>query len=98
MRVVLLTVLFFQLWAHPTDSRVANKGSKVRVILLPHSHEDPGWTHTITEYYHGGYEYKHFGVKAIYDSVTAELWKGARTYALCVDICFWNQYLVHVHV
>ena len=25
----------------------------VRVMLVPHSHEDPGWTQTIDEYYNG---------------------------------------------
>ena len=88
MHAVLLAVLFLQLWADTTDSRNVNNGSKVRVIVLPHSHEDPGWTHTINEYYHGGYEYKHYGVKTIYDSVTAELWKGVRA---CVMIIFFRN-------
>ena len=30
----------------------------VRVMLLPHTHDDPGWTASIAEYYEGGYEYK----------------------------------------
>ena len=35
----------------------ANRGAAtpvpVRVMLVPHSHEDPGWTQTINEYYNG---------------------------------------------
>lgn len=36
------------------------KAPATRVILLAHSHEDPGWTNTIEQYYEGGYEYKHY--------------------------------------
>ncbi len=32
-----------------------------------------GWTHTIDEYYKGGYEPEHYGVKEIYDSVLEAL-------------------------
>lgn len=33
-----------------------------RVMLIAHSHEDPGWTQTIDEYYHG-YDKYHYGVR-----------------------------------
>lgn len=77
-------------WATCNGSHMVSNGSKVRVIVLPHSHEDPGWTQTIDEYYHGGYEYRHYGVKAIYDSVTAELCMHVdlkRCVLLCVYAC-----------
>ena len=39
-------------------------GNITRVMLIPHSHEDPGWTQTIDEYY-TGYDKYHYGVRPL---------------------------------
>jgi hypothetical protein len=65
--------------------------STVRVMLLPHSHEDPGWTQTIDEYYHG-YDANHYGVKAIYDSVVSELATHKHRRFISVEMLFFNRW------
>eukprot|EP00937_MAST-01D_sp_MAST-1D-sp2_P006928 g6928.t1 len=63
----------------------------VRVFFVPHSHEDPGWTQTIDEYYNG-YDATHYGVKAIYDSVTAELAVHPHRRFLSVEMLFFSRW------
>ena len=66
-------------------SSAASKAPLVRVFVVPHTHDDPGWQQTIDEYYdpytapdtpgHDASHYGqyHYGVKGIYDNVTALL-------------------------
>ena len=80
-----LTLLLAALLLTLTPAVAPNKTPLVRVFVLPHTHDDPGWQQTIDEYYnpytapddpaHDGIHYGkyHYGVKAIYDNVTALL-------------------------
>ena len=49
-------MLSFTLWIAvltALPARADRRTPPVRVMIVPHSHEDPGWTQTIDEYYNG---------------------------------------------
>jgi len=75
-----------------TYAAIPRHDDTVRVMLIPHTHDDPGWTATIEEYYNGGYEYKHYGVRAIYNSVLSELLKDSRRKFIAVEIAFFSMW------
>ncbi|XP_074649565.1 lysosomal alpha-mannosidase-like [Tubulanus polymorphus] len=71
----------------------AGKSGMLNIHLIPHSHDDVGYTKTVDQYFYGAHnEIRTAGVQYILDSVVAQLMKDSRKRFIYVEMAFFYRW------
>lgn len=76
-----------------TTSNEIDASKKINVHLIPHSHDDPGWTKNVDEFFAGTRNEVYFtSVQNVLDAVITELEKDEKRTFMFVEQAFFQRY------